>query len=237
MDPITIGLLLAGAGQIAQRVGAGVGNEIRNRPLESQQDRIDELKRLQEADALGLTGDQRAAYMASFVDPQRAIAAQQLDQNRALQAGLQDSGRALAGLRRQEEQTQRVVADANRQIEMQNQIVAQQQEQELRTLQLQDEMRQRELEAGRMEAIIGGVGDVANIGAQAYAQQELINRGPMDPAARQLANTAGLASPYGYNYNMYMNPQGLPPGSIFVPFGTQGTPGTGGTGGTGSGGY
>ena len=111
---------------------------------------------------------------------------------------------------------------------MQNQIVAQQQEQELRSLQLQDEMRQRELEAGRMEAIIGGLGDAANIGAQAYAQQELINRGPMDPAARQLANTAGLAAPYGYNYNMYMGQgQGLPPGSILVPYG-YGTPTGGG---------
>ena len=83
MEPITTGLLLAGGAQLLAGVGKAAGQYMANRPLESQVARIEELKRLQEANALGLTGAEQSAYMASFVDPQRAIAAQQMQQSQA----------------------------------------------------------------------------------------------------------------------------------------------------------
>jgi hypothetical protein len=216
MEPITTGLLLAGGAQLLAGVGKAAGQYMSNRPLESQVERIEELKRLQEANALGLTGAEQSAYMASFVDPQRAIAAQQMQQSQALQAAMGDSGEQLRRLRTNEEQAQRAVADANRQVEMVNLQQAQLQETELRALQRDEDIREQNRQAALVGGGIQATGQALQMGSQAVAQQELISRGAMDPAAQQLGQISGYANPYGYNYNPYMQQNQMRGGNPFM---------------------
>lgn len=211
MEPITLGLLLAGGAALAKRAGAATSGAIANRPIEAVQDRIAELERLQQADALGLTGDERNAFMQAFVNPQRALAGQQMDAAQAMQISAQDSGEQLRRLRAEEQREQRAVADATTQIELASQQLARQQEQELLQLQMQEEMRKNARDAAIYGGIIGGVGDVASMGSQMYAMSELTNRGPMDPAAQALFQVGGVAGPYGYNFQPYYGRQGYQP--------------------------
>ena len=88
MEPLTIAALALGGTKLLGNVLSGVGQYRALAPNEAVTDEIARLERLQEADALGLTGEERNAYVQSFMDPQRALAAQQMQQSQALMSSL-----------------------------------------------------------------------------------------------------------------------------------------------------
>ena len=69
MEPLTAIALATGGAKLLGGAIKGVGDYRALRPSEVITDRIEELQRLQEADALGLTGQERAAYTSAFMDP------------------------------------------------------------------------------------------------------------------------------------------------------------------------
>jgi hypothetical protein len=198
MDPLTLGIMagtyLAGKG--LQTYGKYQALE----PGEALTDRVEELKRLQEADALGLTGEERAAYTQAFMDPMRAVAAQQMQQSQALSGMAQDSGEQLRRMRAEEEKVARGQADLGRQLEMESVQRARQQEQEL--LGLQNEIDQRE--AAQKAALFQFAGDAVGTAGELYGgyqmQQELINA---DPGAFNAMQMQQLGAMYGYGFPAY----------------------------------
>ena len=167
MEPLTIAALALGGTKLLGNVLSGVGQYRALAPNEAVTDEIARLERLQEADALGLTGEERNAYVQSFMDPQRALAAQQMQQSQALTGMAQDSGEQLRRMRAVEEQTQRAQAEAGRQVEMLNQAQARAQEEKLLQLSIAEADRAAQREAALFNIIGGGVADVGALTGQA----------------------------------------------------------------------
>jgi hypothetical protein len=200
MEPLTAIALATGGAKLLGGVVKGVGDYRALRPSEVITDRIDELKRLQEADALGLTGQERAAYTSAFMDPQRALASEQMAQSQALSSMGQDSGEQLRRIRAQEEQVQRAQGEAGRQIEMLNMQQARAQEAQLLELQTLEEQRARAQEQAMFAAIGGGVEDAGALAGQVVAAEELMGADSGQYSAVQLQ---AIGSAYGYSYPQY----------------------------------
>ena len=216
MEPLTVGLILAGTAALAKRAGTATSGYIANAPSEAAQDRIKELEKLQEADALGLTGAEREAFMAAVMHPQQALAREGFERTQALQSMANQSGDILRRTAAMEEQEARAAGEAARQIAVADVQKAAQQEQELLQLEMGVEAQEQAQKAALWGGIIGGVGDIASTGAQYYAMTELTNRGgPMIPGANSYMQAAPYMSMYGYGptgYNPYSNPYGAPYG-------------------------
>tara|TARA_R100000734_G_C3319028_1_gene114073 strand:- start:1175 stop:1921 length:747 start_codon:yes stop_codon:yes gene_type:complete len=207
MDPLTATALAIGGAKLVGGVIKGVGDYRAMAPSEVLTERIEELQRLQEADALGLTGQERSAYVQAFMDPQRALAAEQMGQSQALSAMAQDSGEQLRRLRAQEEQVQRAQSEAGRQIELLNQQQARAQEQELQQLELTEEQRARAREQALFSMIGGGIQDVGALSGQIIAAEELAGD---DAGSFSAAQLQGLGAAYGYNFPNYAPQQPQP---------------------------
>jgi hypothetical protein len=90
MEPLTTAALVLGGAKLLGGAVESFGQYQALAPSEVAQDRIKELERLQQADALGLTGQEKQAFVQAFMNPQRALQAEQMNQQQALQATLQD---------------------------------------------------------------------------------------------------------------------------------------------------
>jgi len=218
MEPLTAIALATGGAKLLGGIVKGVGDYRALRPSEVIDDKIKELERLQEADALGLTGQERAAYTSAFMDPQRALAAEQMAQSQALSGMASDSGEQLRRLRSQEEQVQRAQGEAGRQIEMLNMQQAAAQEEQLMELQIMEEQRARAQEQALWSAFGGGVQDVGSMTGQIVAAEEMMGADAGQYSAVQLQ---ALGAAYGYSYPQY-NPQMAQPfntnqGMMMIP--------------------
>lgn len=214
ITPAMIATMAAAQGLSA--LGQNVGSFMSLAPSETVNKRIDELKRAQEADALGLTGDQKSAYMAAFTAPAKALAAQQLQQSQSLTSMGQDSGKALQAMRTQEEQAQRAVSEAQMQVEMANQQLAMQQAEELRSLQLAEEQRKQ----ARKAALITGATEAASSAASAYGQAKMLSQ--MTGGDMSIQNAAALGKMYGYNLPTYSPSFGANPYMYSNPYANYG---------------
>ena len=199
MEPLTTAALVLGGAKLLGGAIEGFGQNQALAPSEVNQDRITELERLQQADALSLTGQERQAFVQAFMNPQRALQAEQMSQQQALQATLQDSGEAMRRLRNQEEQQQRALGQANTQIEMLNQEQARMQERELFALQQAEEQRARAREAALFSMIGGGVSDVGSLAGQTIAANELTGNAGQYDAQTMMQ----LGAMYGYQFPIY----------------------------------
>ena len=191
MEPLTTAALVLGGAKLLGGAIEGFGQYQALAPSEVNQDRIAELERLQQADALGLTGQERQAFVQAFMNPQRALQAEQMSQ--------QDSGEAMRRLRNQEEQQQRALGQANTQIEMLNQEQARMQERELFALQQAEEQRARAREAALFSMIGGGVSDVGSLAGQTIAANELTGNAGQYDAQTMMQ----LGAMYGYQFPIY----------------------------------
>jgi len=212
MEPLTTAALIMGGASVLGAAGRGVGNYMALAPNEAVQKRISELERLQQADALGLTGTERSAFMESFVDPQRALAAEQMAQSQALTGMAQDSGEQLRRMRAQDEAAQRTLAESNRQIAMLDMQQARAQEAELLQLQQAEEEREK----ARRVALIGGATETAVAGMQMASQQIAASElTKMSPEAANMMNVQRIAGGYGYNFPTYSP---MPTGYPYNPY-------------------
>ena len=71
MEPLTTAALVLGGAKLLGGAIEGFGQYQALAPSEVAQDRIKELERLQQADALGLTGQEKQAFVQAFMNPQR----------------------------------------------------------------------------------------------------------------------------------------------------------------------
>jgi len=204
MEPLTIAALALGGAKLAGGVVKGIGDYRALRPSEVVTDRINELQRLQEADALGLTGAEKQAYVSAFMNPQRALASEQMAQSQALQAMSQDSGEQLRRIRASEEQAQRAQAEAGRQVQMLDIQKEQAQIDELFQLEMADEQRARAREQALFGMIGGGVQDAGALAGQIVMAEEMLGANKGQYSAAQLQSAAAM---YGYQFPVYPTPQ------------------------------
>ena len=207
MEPLTTAALVLGAGKLIAGVGQGIADIQRTAPNQALLDEIARLERLQEADALGLTGTERAAFTDAFVNPQRALAAQQMQQSQALQAMTQDSGEQMRRMRAAEEQTQRAVAASNQQVEILNQQQAESQRQALLQMQIAEQQRQADRDAAIISTVSMGLGGAAQLASSGIAMNELASAGSGAYNAASLQQLGGM---YGYAFPQYQQPIGQP---------------------------
>lgn len=198
-EPVTIGLLLAGGAAVAKRAGAATSAYIANKPSEAAMGRVSDLEALQNANALGLTGAERQAYLDAVMAPQQALAREGFERTQALQSMAGGSGEYLRRAASLEEQEARAAGQAAREIAVADIQKAAAQEQELLALQMGIEQQEQAQKAALWGGIIGGVGDVMATGSQYYAMAEMANRGgPMVPGSQYYMYSAPVMSVYGY---------------------------------------
>ena len=207
MEPLTIAALALGGAKLAGNVISGIGQYQALGPNEVITDRIKELERLQEADALGLTGAEKQAYVQAFMNPQRAIAAEQMSQAQALQAMTQDSGEAMRRMRAREEQEQRAQGEAGRQLQMLDLQKEKAQTEELFQLEVAEDQREKARQAALMSMIGGGVADIGSLAGQTIMAQEMVGKGSGQYNAAQLSQ---LGAMYGYQFPAYGTPMQQP---------------------------
>jgi len=217
MEPLTTAALVLGAGKLIAGVGQGIADIQRTAPNEAMLAEIARLERLQEADALGLTGTERAAFTDAFVNPQRALATQQMQQSQALQAMSQDSGEQMRRLRSADEAQARAVAASNQQVELLNQQQAESQRQALLQMQMAEEQREADRQAAIISTVTMGLGGAAEIASSGIAMNELASAGAGAYNAASLQQLGGM---YGYAFPQYQQPIGqpfnLPPGAVMM---------------------
>ena len=215
MDPLTIAALVGGGAKLISGIGAGIADIRATEPNEAMLREIERLERLQQADALGLTGQERTAFTEAFMDPQRALATQQMQQSQALQAATQDSGEQLRRMRARDEQAQRAMAESNRQVELLNVQAAQEQEQRLLQMQIAEEQRQAQRDAAIIRTATAGLAGAGSMAASGIAMNELTSA---DSGAFDAANLQRLGAAYGYAFPQYQQPISqpfnMPPGAV-----------------------
>jgi hypothetical protein len=216
---LTTAAILAGTSAAVQGIGRGIQARQMKRAQEPYQERLDELQRMEEMGALGLTGEEEALFMRQTADPGRALAAQRLEQQQALSEGARGSGEVLAQLTKQAE-AERAAMD-RAQLATAEADIAKKRAQEAEMQGLAEQLAQ--METQRRMMITGAVTEpiAQSLGAasQMVMQQEIASR--MSSAQVAAAAERQAAMDY-YNMTQAMSnvggttvtPGGLPPGGI-----------------------
>ena len=186
MDPVAIGILAGGA--LAKGLGAAGGQIAQGRRLfgKAQEERLKELERLEEMNALGLTSQEQSAMNRLLMDPQQALAQERLQRQQALLAssGALSSGDALNQLMMQSEQEKIAQDRAAAQIAQADMARARQQEAEIRDLQARESARDASTGAA-VAAFLGAAGSSAS---DLYMQNRMME----EMAFRRGQDTTGI---------------------------------------------
>jgi len=144
---------------------------------DAQEERLKELRRMEEMNALGLTDGERERVSRIALDPVQAASAERLLRQQALlgSTGAVQSGDALAGLMRQQETEARQMDAASNKIAAADMARQQQLELEMNQLNAAESVKaaSRQAAAG---ALIGGIGGAADMGLQYQALQDATAR-------------------------------------------------------------
>ena len=186
MDPVTIGILAGGA--LAKGIGAAGSQIAQGQRLfgKAQEERLKELERLEEMNALGLTSAEQSAMNRLLMDPQQALAQERLQRQQALLAssGALSSGDALNQLMMRDEQEARAMDRASAQIAQADMARARQQEAEIRDLEARESARDAATGAA-VSAFFGAAGSSAS---DLYMQNRMME----EMAFRRGQDTTGL---------------------------------------------
>lgn len=187
MDPITLAILGAAGGATASNLPALLPSKL-NR---ENKRRLEELKRREEAGALGLTQKEEAAITGRLRTTADVAAEQMEQQQRALLAGggAARGGQALAQATAAQQQRMALESDVGQKVLEADLAERQREEDEMRALEAAVEERRRE--------VIGAIGSVAGAGIEAgftSAAQQAIVQGQKDISP---AKTAALAQQLG----------------------------------------
>ena len=166
MEPITMLAIGMGVGALGKAASAGLrASQIFT---DEDEERLAELERLQDLNALGLTEDETKVLTEQMLDPVAAMQAQRNLQRRELAAAADLGAGAVAKQMMQEEEMagrqEAQVARNMAQINLQQQKL---QEQEIRDLKKRKEIEDKEM----LAAIVGGAADLTQIGLTAGARQ------------------------------------------------------------------
>jgi len=186
MEPITMLAIGMGVGALGKAAGAGIrASQIFTK---EDEERLAELERLQDLNALGLTEDETRVLTEQMLDPVAAMQSQRNLQRREIAAAADLGAGAVAKQMMQEEEMagrqEAQVAKNMAQINLQQQKL---QEQEIRDLKKRREIEDKEM----LAAIVGGATDLTQIGLTAGARQmelkELTGQATQLSAAQQQA--------------------------------------------------
>ena len=166
MEPITMLAIGMGVGALGKAAAGGLrASQIFT---DEDEERLAELERLQDLNALGLTEDETKVLTEQMMDPVAAMQAQRNLQRRELAAAADLGAGAVAKQMMQEEEMagrqEAQVARNMAQINLQQQKL---QEQEIRDLKKRKEIEDKEM----LAAIVGGAADLTQIGLTAGARQ------------------------------------------------------------------
>lgn len=177
MDPLTIGLIAAGG--LARGIGAGMGTLAGGKALfgEDQQARLRELQRLEEANALGLTDEERSQLSQILLDPVQAQAKERMQRQQALlgSTGAATSGQALGDLMRQQEQQDAITQAATAKLAQADIARKAQLEEEMRSLESARSAREASKQAA-LGSFITGVGSAADAAVRYQSLQDMTAR-------------------------------------------------------------
>ena len=133
--------------------------------------RLRELERMEEMNALGLTGDERENLQRAILDPQRAIQSQRLEQQQALLGGQIADGRGLRDMLIKQEKDDIMLADAAQKIATLDLQRKRQLEQELLGLSQREAVADAALQTGLLTLLGEGVAGAADVAALREAEE------------------------------------------------------------------
>lgn len=165
MDPLTLAAIGMGVGA----VGKAASNMIDASSIYTKADkeRLEELKRLQDLNALGLTEEEVSVLQEQMLDPVAAMQAQRNLQRRELAAAADlGAGSVAKQMMQEEEMAGRAEADVAKSISQLNLQQQKLQEQEIRDLEKRKDVRNKAM----LSAGIAGAADVAQLGLQTKAR-------------------------------------------------------------------
>jgi len=169
MDPallVALGGLGRGISQGAQAYGAAKAGF-----SPAAERRLRELERMEEMNALGLTGDERENLQRAILDPQRAIQSQRLEQQQALLGGQTADGRGLRDMLIKQEKDDIMLADAAQKIATLDLQRKRQLEQELLGLSQAEARSDAALQTGLLTLLGEGVAGAADVAALREAEE------------------------------------------------------------------
>jgi|TARA_R100000734_G_C3306747_1_gene97247 hypothetical protein len=173
MDPLTIALIAGGG--LARGIGGAISQGAQSKALfgEQQQARLAELRRLEEMNALGLTGKEREALEAALLNPAQAAQREQNQRNQALLSSFNlGASKGIRDVLAQQEQKETLAGQAAQKVAAAQLKAQAADEAEMRQL----EARQDGAAAARQAAVgafVGGLGGAADTALRAQALDEM----------------------------------------------------------------
>jgi|5_EtaG_2_1085323.scaffolds.fasta_scaffold00613_3 hypothetical protein len=229
MEPITMLAIGMGVGALGKAASAGIrASQIFT---EDDEERLGELERLQDLNALGLTEDETKVLTEQMLDPVAAMQAQRNLQRREIASAADLGAGAVAKqMMQEEEMAARQESDVAKNISAINLQQQKLQEQEIRDLKKRKEIENKEM----LAAVVGGSAEIAQIGLTAGAKQkelkELTGQASQMSAAQQAQMRQQMQQQrymqqfygaqmdpfFGY-YQSYYGPQSGTPINPFFP--------------------
>ena len=169
MDPALL-VALSGLGRGIAQAGQAYGAAKAGFSPAAEK-RLRELERMEEMNALGLTGDEREMLQRNILDPQRAIQSQRLEQQQALLGGQTADGRGLRDMLIKQEKDDIMLADAAQKIATLDLQRKRQLEQELLGLSQAEARSDAALQTGLLTLLGEGVAGAADVAALREAEE------------------------------------------------------------------
>jgi hypothetical protein len=227
MDPITLALIGMGIGAVGKAASGAI--QASSIYTKADKERLEELKRLQDLNALGLTEEETAVLQEQMYDPVAAMQAQRNQQRRELASAANlGSGAVAKQMMQEEEQSMRLDRDVSSQLAQLNLQQKKLQEQEIKDLEKARDVKNKAM----LAAAVGGAGDIgaAAFGAKAQQMQmkELTGQASQLSAAQQaqfqqqMMQQQYMRNFYGQGYDpyfsYYQNYYGAGAGGVAMPF-------------------
>tara|TARA_R100001591_G_scaffold2717_2_gene6839 strand:+ start:2398 stop:2985 length:588 start_codon:yes stop_codon:yes gene_type:complete len=173
MDPLTIALIAGGG--LARGIGGAISQGAQSKALfgEQQQARLAELRRLEEMNALGLTGAERQALEQALLNPAQAAQREQNQRNQALLSSFNlGASKGIRDILAAQEGQQALAGKAAEKVAAAQLKAQQADEKEMRALEARQDAAAGAQQAA-IGAFVGGLGGAADTALRAQALSEM----------------------------------------------------------------
>jgi phosphoserine phosphatase len=183
MPALTTAAMIALGAGVARGIGAAGQQYFQGQAMmgEDQKKRLDELKRKEEMNALGLTDNEQSELNQIFLDPMQAVARESMQRQQAL---IGPEGGASSGVRammKMEEDQQRQAALAANKVAEAQQLERRREEDELRALQDREAASKATKQGAALALLTGTVSSAGEAYLQQQAFQDMVQMRSMQP--------------------------------------------------------
>lgn len=183
MPALTTAAMIALGAGVARGIGAAGQQYFQGQAMmgEDQKKRLDELKRKEEMNALGLTDAEQSELNQIFLDPMQAVARESMQRQQAL---IGPEGGASSGVRammKMEEDQQRQAALAANKVAEAQQLERRREEDELRALQDREAASKATKRGAALALLTGTVSSAGEAYLQQQAFQDMVQMRSMQP--------------------------------------------------------